>query len=114
MSLVQLIRGIGAPDKFATATPATSATSTAENSRSVATVATVAVAELTTEIVGPFAPLNHVAEWTRLEAAINACCTARHDSEENRAALLADCRDEPVTKWCWLSDYFNGEAALWK
>lgn len=44
MSLIDLIRGKNAPDKFATATLATFATPKPEETRTVATVATVAVA----------------------------------------------------------------------
>lgn len=113
MSLASLIRGNSVPDKFATATPATFATEPLKPDRSVATVATVAVAmpriERRSEVSG--ASENNV-QWGLLAAAIDSCCDARGDSPENRAALLADCREEPVTNWPWLTQHFNGEAIL--
>ena len=52
-------------------------------------------------------------EWSKLEAAIYACCVARKDTDENRTALLADCWRKPATDWPWLTDYFRSEAARW-
>ena len=49
--------------------------------------------------------------WRELEAAINACCSERGDSQENRTALLADCWQEPASKWAWFVWYFKQEAA---
>ncbi len=49
--------------------------------------------------------------WAVLESAINACCDARRDTPENRAALLADAWHEPADSWAWLTAYFNGESA---
>ena len=50
--------------------------------------------------------------WRELEAAIHTCCDARGDTQENRAALLADCWQEPASKWSWFVWYFNQSAAL--
>lgn len=51
--------------------------------------------------------------WRELEAAINACCNERGDSQENCAALLVDCWQEPASKWAWYVWYFRQEAARW-
>jgi hypothetical protein len=44
--------------------------------------------------------------WNELEAAIQACCDSRNDGAEHRAALFADCWEEPSTDWPSLSDIF--------
>ena len=105
MSIAQLIRGKSAPDKFATATPATAATATTGMSVSVATVATVAVASSSGEV----SDAATAAQWARLKTAINACCAARGDTDEHRAALLADCLREAPDDWDYWQNYFEHE-----
>lgn len=51
--------------------------------------------------------------WAELEAAVNACCHARHDTDEQREAILDDCWREPATAWAWLTWYFKQDAAKW-
>lgn len=48
-------------------------------------------------------------EWEALERAIYHCCYARGDSDEHRAALLADCLREEPDDWGWWLNYFQGE-----
>ena len=50
--------------------------------------------------------------WRELEAAIRACCDARHDSAENREALLDDAWQSPED-WSWHVWYFTQETAKW-
>ena len=53
-------------------------------------------------------------KWERLEAAINACCAARRDTDEHRAALLADCSREAPDDWDWWQNYFEHEMRRWQ
>ena len=48
-------------------------------------------------------------KWERLEAAINACCAARGDKDDHRAALLVDCLREEPADWGWWTNYFEHE-----
>ena len=48
-------------------------------------------------------------KWERLQAAIIACCEARGDTDEHRAALLADCLREEPADWGWWTNYFEHE-----
>ena len=53
--------------------------------------------------------IDAVRQWARLEAAIMACCAARGDTDEHRAALLADCLREEPADWGWWTNYFEHE-----
>ena len=55
--------------------------------------------------------LDLLREWTKLEVAINACCDARMDSDEHRAALLEDCGRESPNDWGWFAAYFYDECS---
>ena len=54
--------------------------------------------------------LDALSAWATLESAIHACCDARDDSDEHRAALLADCRQELPSDWDWFVAYFRAES----
>jgi hypothetical protein len=51
--------------------------------------------------------------WAELETAIHERCDTRGDSEENRQALLSDCRELATTDWPWFAWYFRQEASKW-
>ena len=64
--------------------------------------------------------LNHkpalidlLTSWADLESAIHECCDARRETNENRRALLNDCRNEAATDWPWFAWYFRQETAKW-
>jgi hypothetical protein len=51
--------------------------------------------------------------WAELESAVDECCAARDDEEQNRLALLADCQQVPANKWPCFVWYFQQECAKW-
>ena len=53
--------------------------------------------------------LELLQKWEQLEAAILACCATRSDTDEHRAALLADCLREEPDDWSWWENYFEHE-----
>jgi hypothetical protein len=56
---------------------------------------------------GNLEPTDTTPPWEEVEAAVNACCDARGDSNEHRLALIADCLQMPVTDREWLIGYFQ-------
>jgi hypothetical protein len=59
---------------------------------------------------GNLEPTGTTRPWEEVEAAVNACCDSRGDSNEHRLALINDCRQLPMTDWEWLIGYFQTEA----
>lgn len=58
--------------------------------------------------------IDVVRQWERLEAAIIACCAARGDTDEHRAALLSDCLREAPDDWDYWQNYFEHEMRRWQ
>lgn len=57
--------------------------------------------------------INTLREWEKLKKAIQNCCCARGDSEENLEALLKDCWQESEDNWTKLTWYFHRQTALY-